>query len=193
MDRREGGPDPDQVNQFLEAWRDGDIEAYNKLIELLYEDLKRIAHRQFRRERVAHTLQTEDLVNKLYLKLLQGPNRDWTEYGHFLNAAARYMRQILIDHGRVWQRRADGRAGVPMMEHDVGADDAAVTSYLNKIVALNQALERLEQMDPDLARITDLKLVLGLTLAEIAKELKMDLSAVKREWLIAKKFLSQKI
>jgi len=193
MSRREGGPDPDRVNALLKAWKEGDEAAYNGVIELLYEDLRRIAHRQFRRERVAHTLQTEDLVGKLYLKMRASPNPAWSEYGHFLNAAARNMRQILIDHGRVWARRADGKAGIPIMDHDLGADEAAVTSYLNKIVSLSQAIEKLDEVDPTLAQIVDLKLVLGLTLAEIADELALDLSAVKREWLIAKKFLGQSI
>ncbi|MDJ0840656.1 MAG: ECF-type sigma factor [Acidobacteriota bacterium] len=185
--------DTEKVNRLLKAWHEGSRDAFNEVIGLLNEDLSRIAHRQFRRERVSHTLQTGDLVHKLYLKLLKSPNPNWTEYGHFLNAAARSMRQILIDHARVWSRRADGKAGVPIMEKDVGPEDAAVTAYLNKIVGLNKAIEQIEALDPQMARITDLKLVLGLTLAEIAQELKLDLNRVKREWLMIKKFLAEKI
>ena len=121
------------------------------------------------------------------------PHPAWTEYGYFLNVAARNMRQILIDHGRAWARRVNGKAGVPIMDHEIGVEAEAVTSYINKIVSLSQAIERLDELDPVLAQITDLELMMGLTLNEIADELSLDLSAVKREWLIAEKYLGRNI
>jgi len=184
---------PVAVNQCLAEWRAGDQSAYNRLIELLHDDLHRIAHRQFGRERVNHTLQTGDLVSKLYLKLLGSSQTEWRDHAHFLNAAARTMRQILIDHARVWMRRADGKGRQELEERDLGAMGFQSTKYMEKLLLLDQVIANLENMDANLAKIADMKIILGLTLKEISEQLNMDLSRVKREWSLIKIFLSKKL
>ncbi len=186
----------EQINQLLALWREGDQEAYNQLITLLHGELMRLAHLQFRRERGNHTLQTNDLVSKLYLKLLGSKTVPWVDYAHFLNAAARAMRQILIDHARLWVRRVDGKDRSPVEDLDLkpeGQAGAPSEKELARLLSLNQAIEEMENLDPDMARIANLRLVIGLTLEETSRELDLPVNKVKREWLLIRKFLSQKV
>ena len=181
-----------RLDHLLRQWHEGKKEAYDELIGLLHEDLARIAHRQFINERVGHTLQTHDLVSKLYLKLLGSKTIPWTDYRHFLRSAARTMRQILIDHARVWSRRIDGKDKVPMegmMLPDSGGDGP----NLLDLIALEETLDKLEEMDPLTAQIADLKLFLGMTLDEISKEIGVPINKAKREWQFIKKFLGHKV
>ncbi|MDJ0839045.1 MAG: ECF-type sigma factor [Acidobacteriota bacterium] len=188
------GIDPNEVNRLMEEWRQGDREAFDDLFALLYEDIRMIAHRLFRRERDNHTLQTSDLVNKLYLKMLGARNVPWTDYAHFLNATARTMRQILIDHARGWERRADGPGKVPLEDWDQDARvDASVAKALDQLIALDEALKKMTVIDAKMARVADWKLSLGLTLDEIAERLGTPLTNIKREWLLAKKFLGKTV
>ncbi len=182
--------DPRIVDRLIIAWRNGENDAYNRLISLLHEELRGIAHRLFTRERADHTLQTDDLVSKLYLKLLGSPTVPWESYGHFLNAASRAMRQILIDHARQWHRRGEG-LGHHQADDWRLANDLAITgeSSLNHLVALNEAIEHLQKLDPAMAQVVDWKLSLGLTLDEIAHRLGTPLTNIKREWLVAKRIL----
>ncbi len=186
--------DPLEVDQLITSWRAGNRAAYDDLFALLHEDLRQIAHHLFRRERENHTLQTDDLVNKLYLKMLGARSVPWESYAHFLNALARTMRQILIDHARNWQYRGDGQGKVLLEEQSKEQSGGTlVEKTLNELVALNQAIEKLEHLDPKIARVVNWKLSLGLTLDEIARRLGVSLSSVKREWLVAKKFLGSTI
>ncbi len=181
--------DRDRINHLIDVWRSGDESAYNELFSLLYEDLQTIAHRLFNRERDNHTLQTDDLVNKLYLKLLGSKQVPWLNYSHFLNSVARTMRQILIDHARVWQRRADGPGRVTIQDWDQDGREPANEALLNEVLAVGQAVEQMEKVDEEMARIADLKLTLGLTHEEIAERLGLPINKVKREWVLARKFL----
>lgn len=183
--------DSDYINQFISRQNNGDASAFNQLITLLHKDLKRIAHRQFGRERINHTLQTDALINKLYIKLLASPMPKWKNHAHFLNAAARTMRQILIDHSRKWKCRADGKAGVPILDNDQYLEPITNSSRIANLLTLDKALHKLDSIDPKMAEIANLKLVLGLTLAEISKVMEMDLSKAKREWILIKKIISK--
>ncbi len=180
------------VNELLGRWRAGDSEAFNELFSVLHDQLRIIAHRHFLRERADHTLQTDDLISNLYLKLLGSKTIPWTDYSHFLRSTARAMRQLLIDHARGWERRPTGKAGVPLPEPDAKDRNLIdpVAGDLLTMTALSQALDRMAEQDPRMAEIADLRLVLGLTLDEIATCLNLPIMKVKREWLIAKKVLA---
>ncbi|CAM2063932.1 ECF sigma factor [Sulfidibacter corallicola] len=184
-------PDVDRINGLLSAWHEGDKGAYNELIELLHQDLARIAHLKFRGERVDHTLETHALVNNLYLKLFQTENVPWKDYLHFLNSAALSMNRLLIDHARSRQRKAHGSSDpigdIPLRELGV-KDHSDLADYL----ALGEALEQFRQMDPVAAPIADLR-ILGLSFEEISNHLSMEISKVKREWKLIKKFLVKRI
>lgn len=186
--------DPKLVDQLILAWRGGDVRAYNEIIALLHEELRIIARRLFNKERATHTLQTDDLVSKLYLKLLGSRTVPWESYAHFLNAASRTMRQILIDHARGWQRRGDGQGKV-ILEDWQRDREMAITgvSSLHHLVAMNEAIDKLQELDPNMALVADWKLSLGLTLDEIARKLDTPLTNVKREWLVAKKILGSHV
>ena len=186
----------EEINRLFSKWREGDKQAFDELFGLLYEELQAIAHRQFRRERGNHTLQTDDLVSKLYLKLLGSKTIPWKDYGFFLKSAARTMRQILIDHARGWQRRTDGQGRVSLDEMAVNREPPAAgmgEKALLQLVALHEAIEKMEAIDPVMARVTDLKLTLGFSLEEVANKLGLSLTGAKREWLIAKKFLGKAV
>ena len=183
-----------EVNDLLEAWRTGDRSAFDALIVLLHEELRRLAHCQFARERQNHTLQTHDLVSKLYLKMLGSQNVPWESHAHFLNAAVRNMRQILIDHGRRWIKRADGKDRVAMdAVAELPEDGNDSDKKIGLMLALNQAIEKMEGVEPAMAQIADLRLILGLTLEETARELQLPINKVKRDWLVIRKFLAEKV
>ena len=179
--------DVGRIDELLEGWRQGDKTAYNELTELLHADLVRIAHLKFRGERVSHTLETHALVNNLYLKLFHSETVPWESYLHFLNAAAKSMHLLLIDHARAWGRRAQGSSD-PIDDsplRDLGVKELAdVDDY----IALAQALERYAAMDPDAEPIAQLK-ILGFTFEEIAQHTDIEISKVKREWKLIRKYL----
>lgn len=195
----------DPIEQLIEEWRNGDQDAFNQLFTALHEELRLIAHRLFMRERNNHTLQTDDLIGKLYIKLLGSKTIPYTSHAHFLNSMARTMRQILIDHARTYARKADrsNRVSLQDFDHpDASAEADARQSeagalhaqqvnadMLDRLVALNEALEKMEKLDEKMAKVANWKLSLGLTLEEIATRMNEPLGNVKREWLIARKFL----
>ncbi len=179
-----------RLNELLVQWRNGGTEAYNELVTLLYEDLVRISRKQILGERNNHTLQTHDLLNKLYIKLLGSKTIPWTDYVHFLRTAARTMRQILIDHARVWGRRADGGHGMQVDKTHGGLESEA---GMLKLLALDEAMTKLHEMDPLAAQIAELKIFLGLSVYEIARELELSVNKAKREWQFVKRFIGHKL
>ena len=183
-----------KVNRLIAQWQRGDRQSFDGIFSILHEELRFIAHRLFAHERSSHTLQTDDLVAKLYLKLLGSTTVPWESYAHFLNAAARVMRQILIDHARNWKRRGDGEGRVDFEDTDWDFQAGITgTESLHRLIMLNQALERIQELDPQMARIADWKLSLGLTLEEISQILGLSLTHIKREWLVARKMLGKSL
>ncbi len=186
---RMGREESTRVNLLLKKWAEGEKSAYDELIERLYDDLRRIAHKQFYRERPGHTLQTDDLVNKLYLKLLNAKQIPWTNRGHFLRSAARTMRQILIDHARVFQRKVQGYK-VPL--DNLKGNEASRLADAENLLLLGEIIRELEKLDLGLAQLADLKMVLGLTLEEIAMEMEIPPHKVKKQYRILKKFMAER-
>ncbi|MDJ0836053.1 MAG: ECF-type sigma factor [Acidobacteriota bacterium] len=193
MEEREQGlePDEDQLDDLLRSWQEGDDSAYDRLFELLHEDLRKLAHYQFAHERPNHTLQTGDLVSKLYLKLRNAQGANWKDHEHFRNSAVRAMKQILIDHARGWGRRATGKDKIPMddLEPERMREFQDKDGDLLHLLAIKQSIEKMARLDPMMARIAYMKLVPGHSLQKIADEIDWDVNKVKREWKIIQKFV----
>jgi RNA polymerase sigma-70 factor (ECF subfamily) len=178
------------VTALLGAWSRGDRRALDQLLPLVYAELRRIAARQLRHERAGHTLQPTALVHEAYLRLIEQRDVDWEDRAHFFGAAAQVMRRVLVDHARrhTARKRGDGAPTVPIEEV---ADDLRAKPI--PVLALDQALGRLETVDPDLARIVELRAFGGLTIEEAAHVLKISPSTAKREWRTAKAWLAREL
>jgi RNA polymerase sigma factor (TIGR02999 family) len=190
-DRQEDSPlAPGDTAALLAAARGGDRAAYDRVFAHVYAELRRIASRQAARFSDSSTLSTTALVHETYLKLAGDRVVAAADREHFFALAARAMRQILIDHARGRTRQKRG-GGAPHVSIDRVAlpDDAPVDDLL----ALDQALGRLEGLDPDLARLVEWRFFAGLTLAEIADLTAVSERTVKRDWQVARAFLVREL
>jgi RNA polymerase sigma-70 factor, ECF subfamily len=181
---------PPDVTALLADWSRGNRGALDRLLPLVFAELRRIAARQLRKERAGHTLQPTALVNEVYLRLVDQRQVDWQGRAHFFGVAAQVMRRILVDHAR--RHSADKRGGgVPCVSiedaHQVAASDAM------PILALDGALERLQVIDPDLASIVELRAFGGLSVEEVAHVLSVSPSTVKRDWRTAKAWIKREL
>jgi RNA polymerase sigma factor (TIGR02999 family) len=178
------------VTAMLDAWSGGDARVLDRLLPLVYAELRRIAARRLRHERAGHTLQPTALVHEAYLRLVEQRNVSWQNRAHFYGVAAQVMRRILVDHARrhAARKRGDGAHRVPLEEvdHVLAAPETSV-------LALDQALTRLEQLDPGLAQIVELRAFGGMTIEESAHVLKVSPSTAKREWRTAKAWLTREL
>jgi RNA polymerase sigma factor (TIGR02999 family) len=181
---------PRSVTALLTDWSRGDSAALDQLLPLVYAELRRIAARQLRGERANHTLQPTALVHEVYVRLVDQREVDWHSRAHFLGVVARVMRRILVDHARRHGalKRGDGAQCVPLDE----VTDVAAAGDV-PVLALDLALERLGTIDPDLARIVELRAFGGLTIDEAAHVLKVSPSTAKREWRTAKAWLNRQL
>lgn len=179
-----------QVTQLLSRWSLGDQSALQELTPLVYDELRRLAHRYMSGARPDHTLQTTALVNEAYLKFAQQTHPNWSNRVHFFAVAARAMRQILINYALSYnaQKRGGGVAKVEL-------DEAALVSVAQsrEIVELHEALERLEELDSRKAQVVELKYFGGLKENEIAEALKVSSETVRREWRFAKAWLHNEL
>jgi RNA polymerase sigma factor (TIGR02999 family) len=181
---------PHDVTALLTDWSRGDREALDRLLPLVYGELRRVAAHQLRRERVGHTLQPTALVHEAYLRLVDQRHGDWQNRAHFFGVAATVMRRILVDHAR--RRKAGKRGqGAPYVSLNDAPDIPAASEI--HILALDAALERLQNVDPSLARIVELRAFGGLTIEEAAHVLEVSPSTAKREWRTAKAWLSREV
>lgn len=179
----------DQISRLLRAWTGQDASARDALVPIVYDELHRLAHHYMRGERAGHTLQTTALVNEAYLRLADVEQLHWTDRAHFFAMAATMMRRILVDHARAHARDKRG-GGVVMtsLDADLAAPDRDVD-----VIALDQALERLAQIDPRQARLVELRYFAGLTIDEAAEALRISPGTLKREWVIAKAWLFREL
>ncbi len=175
-----------EVTQLLADWSRGDDAAFAKLTPLIYEELRRIAHRHMGGQRPDHTLQTTALVNEAYLRLADQTKPNWLSRAHFFAVAARAMRQILVSYARSSraQKRGGGGARIEL-------DEAAILSpeQSKEIIDLHEALERLGTLDSRKAQVVELKFFGGLNYDEIAEVLKIARMTVRRDWEFAKLWL----
>ena len=178
------------VTALLGDWSSGDRTALNGLLPLVYAELRRVAARQLRKERAGHTLQPTALVNEAYIRLVDQRQVDWQNRAHFFGVAAQIMRRILVDHARrhAASKRGEGVRCVSIEE----ARDVAASNE-TPVLALNHALDRLETVDPELARIVELRAFGGLTIEEAAHVLSVSPSTAKRDWRTAKAWLNREL
>lgn len=181
---------PRDVTELLAEWSRGDRTALNQLLPLVYAELRRIAGRQLRRERVGHTLQPTALVNEVYLRLVDQRQVDWQNRAHFFGVAAQVMRRILVDHAR---RRTAGKRGSGGQRLSLDAAQGVAASNDVSILLLDEALDRLQRIDSDLARIVELRAFGGLTVEEAAHVLKVSPSTVKRDWRTAQAWMKREL
>jgi RNA polymerase sigma factor (TIGR02999 family) len=181
---------PGDVTALLGDWSGGSRTALNRLLPLVYAELRRVAARQLRKERADHTLQPTALVNEAYLRLVNQRQVDWQSRAHFFGVSAQIMRRILVDHARRHgaSKRGDGVRCVSIDE----AEDVAASIEM-PVLALNQALDRLETVDAELARIVELRAFGGLTIEEAAHVLGVSPSTAKRDWRTAKAWLNREL
>jgi RNA polymerase sigma-70 factor, ECF subfamily len=173
-----------EITGLLRSWHDGDSQALNRLMPLVHDELRRQARHYMQRERRDHLLQTTALVNQAFIKLLDAKNIDWRDRTHFFAISATLMRRVLVDFARSrgYQKRGPAFRRVDLSEK--------VPAPLDRnLVALDDALSALFEADSQKAKIVELKFFGGLTIAEIAKELKISPDRVKREWSLAKRWL----
>lgn len=181
---------PQNVTQLLLGWSKGDKEALDKLVPLVYDELRRQAARYLRRERAGHTLQTTALIHEAYLRLIDQKNVHWQNRAHFFGIAAQLMRRILVDHARTRKRAKRGGSDVRVSFSE--ATLKAKGQDLD-IVALDEALERLTEIDEQQSRIVELRFFSGLTVEETAEVLSISPATVKRDWSMAKAWLHREI
>ena len=184
-----GRPD---ITRLLREWQGGSAEALQRLIPLVYDELHTLASRYLSGERQDHTLQTTALVNEAYLKLA-GQRQDWQSRAHFFGIAARLMRRILVDHARR-DRRVKRGGGAPHVlprrrgSHLAPSPVDAVDAY-----GLDQALSRLETLDPQQGRIVELRFFGGMTIEETAEVMGISSATIKREWAVARAWLYREL
>jgi RNA polymerase sigma factor (TIGR02999 family) len=177
---------PEPVTALLKRWRQGDSAALEKLLPLVYNELRRIAARQLRRERPDHTLQPTALVNEVYLKLVDQDRIDWRNRAQFFGVAAQLIRRILVDHVR--NRRAAKRGAGAIT---VALDNAVLEPVPQDIdlIKLDDALLSLAAKDEQQSRVVELRFFAGLSIEETAQVLGISPSTVKRDWAAAKAWL----
>jgi RNA polymerase sigma factor (TIGR02999 family) len=178
------------VTQLLKAWNEGDQSALEKLMPLVLDELRRLAGNYLRRERANHTLQPTALVNEAYLRLVDQKAR-WQNRAQFFGVAAQLMRRILVDHARV--RQAQKRGGSDQQRLSLADVEGASDKPDVDLLALHEALNELAELDPQQARIVELKFFGGLSIEETAEVLNVGHATVERDWKMARAWLRSKL
>ncbi len=182
------------VTELLLAAADGDSSAIERLVPIVYTELRRIAHRRLAGERADHTLGTTDLVHEAYIKLADLERLNWQNRAQFMAIASRLMRQVLVDYAR--RRRAVRRGGGrPKVELEAVAERLAAESAepTEEVLALHQALERLEEINDRHARIVECRFFGGMSIRETAEALSLSPATVKRDWVMARAWLNREL
>ena len=186
----------ENVTQLLVKWSEGDQNALEKLMPLVYSELRRLARNYLRKERPGHTLQPTALVNEAYLKLIDQKSARWQNRAQFYGVAAQLMRRILVDHAR--QHQAVKRGGADQTRLSItsagqlGGKQLATEQAID-LLALHEALEELTTLDPQQGRIVELKFFGGLSIEETAEVLGIGHATVERDWKMARAWLRRKL
>jgi RNA polymerase sigma factor (TIGR02999 family) len=181
---------PQEVTQLLVDWGNGNQAALDRLMPVVYTEVRQLAHWYMRRERPGHTMQTTALIHEAYLRLVDQNQVRWQHQAHFFGIAARLMRQILIEHARS-RTRAKRGGGVGT----ISLDEAAIVSQARatELLALDDALERLATIDPRKSQVVELRFFGGLSVEEAAQVLNIAPNTVLRDWRMAKAWLRREI
>lgn len=183
-------PPPREVTQLLIDWSGGDQAAFDKLVPLVYEELRRLAHHYMSREHVGHTLQTTALVNEAYLRLVDQKRVRWQNRAHFFGIAAQMMRRILVDYAR---KRRYAKRGGELLKVSLAEAGALSDERAADVAALDEALKSLAEIDPQQTRVVELRFFGGLTIEETAEVMGLSRDMVNREWATAKAWLYQEM
>lgn len=181
---------PNEISQLLDEWSKGSQAALDRLYPLVYDELRRMAHRYMNRERKGHTLQTTALINEAYLRLVAQKNVHWANRAHFFGISAQIMRRILVDHARRYDYdKRGGRA------QRVSLDEAALVAKERgqELIALDEALNRLRVLDERRSQVVELRYFGGLDNEEIASLLKISANTVTRDWNLARAWLYREL
>lgn len=185
------GSDPD-ITSLLVEWRNGDQDAVNRLMPLVYDELRRVAHRQLHRERDDHTLGTTALVHEAYLRLVDQSRAELNDREHFYSVAARAMRRILVDRARR-HGAAKRNSARTLLSLDEAAIGAPVEERAGALVALDEALDRLADVDQRMTRVVECRFFGGLTEEETGAALGVTARTVRRDWVRAKGWLYREL
>ena len=190
MDETPGEYEVSAVSQLLQEWRGGDPTARDRLVSLLYKELRRMASHMVRQEAGSHSLAATDLVNELYIRLLAGRPLAWQDRAHFMAVAAQQMRWLLVDRAR--RRLAEKRGGdrLKVSVSNVPGWDGAIE---HDVLALNDALEKLGEIDPRAAQVVEARFFGGLEEKEAAEALGISVATLKRDWTFARAWLFQQL
>ena len=177
------------ITQLLLEWRSGNKEAAGRLLEVVYGELHRMASREMRRERREHTLQTTALVHELYIRLCCSEPIPWQDRVHFFAVAAQQLRRVLIDYARRVRskKRGGGKSHVGLFEAD------AAWQFDERVLAVDQALVRLEALDSRAAKVIELRFFGGLTEDEAAEVLAISVTTLRRDWDFARSWLASQL
>ena len=174
------------VSQLLIAWSQGDEAALQQLTPLVYDELHRLARRYMRRESPGHTLQTSALVNEAYLRLIDQRNVSWQNRSHFFGIASQLMRRILVDHARSHARQ---KRGGNAQRLSLNTTAVSTKERVVDLVAIDEALTKLAELDSQKSRIVEMKFFGGLTNDEVAECLNVSSRTIEREWRKSKAWL----
>jgi RNA polymerase sigma factor (TIGR02999 family) len=178
------------VTELLRAWNEGEEAARDELVGLVERELHRLARAYMRRERQGHTLQATALVNEVFLRLAYTPNPRWQDRAHFVGIAARLMRQVLVDHARSrgYRKRGGGVQRVPLENVPLVTPEPELD-----VLAVDRALEAFVKIDPRKSQVVELRFFGGLSVEETAEVLGISVETVKRDWRVAKLWLSREL
>jgi len=183
-------PESKNITLLLQQLRRGNQEVVSQLVPLLYDELRRLASYYLRRERPNHTLQPTALVNEAYLRLVDQTDVEWKNRSHFFGIAAQQMRRILVDYSRSHQAAKRGGAAAK-----ISLDEAMIVSKENpgEVLIVDETLSRLAAFDPQQAKIVELRVFGGLTVEEVAEALGISPATVKRDWTVARAWLTREM
>ncbi|HEV8140491.1 MAG TPA: sigma-70 family RNA polymerase sigma factor [Pyrinomonadaceae bacterium] len=177
---------PENVTVLLRKWSEGDDRALEELTPLVYDELHRLAHQHMRREKAGHILQTSALINEAYLRLVDQSHTQWEDRAHFFGIAARLMRQILVDEAR---KRNSAKRGGSLIQVPLDEVENLAHQQAENVVAIDDALHRLEAIDVRQSQIVELRFFGGLSIEETANLLKVSSGTVMRDWTFARAWL----
>ena len=182
--------DSHTITRLLKEWREGNQEAANQLMDLVYRELHRIASREMRRERREHTLQTTALVHEMYLRLCGSDPVELKDRAHFFAVAARQLRRVLVDHARRGRsgKRGGGQIRLELLESDGGACELD-----ERLLAIDESLTRLQALDARAAKVIELRFFGGLSETDAAEALNISIATLKRDWDFARTWLASQL
>ena len=180
------GPPQSEITELLQEWKNGDRAAEEKLWSIVYSELKHQAHLQMRQERLSHTLQSDALVNELYLRLIDWQKAHWQNRAHFFGMCARMMRQILVDHARArgYQKRGGDAQRISLENVAIISDSRGPD-----VLALDEALKHFTRLYPRQSEVIEMRFFGGLSVEETAEVLKLSTPTVVRDWSFGRAWL----